>query len=161
MGLPDGGGFTYRLGFAGFDGKSLFQGLLQFALRVIDLMDYFEGSLFCGIVRDFATYFYRSFLLIYMRGTDEDTIGTMIQKIEMLFGGSDKPYITVYATPECEVGRYGSNIFSAVVYRDFYRVVLLDIGGDIECKSTVPACMAAYFLSVQHKVCRFAGCIYF
>ena len=96
-----------------------------------------------------------------MRGTDEDTIGTMIQKIEMLFGGSDKPYITVYATPECEVGRYGSNIFSAVVYRDFYRVVLLEIGADIECKSTVPACMAAYLLSVQHKVCRFAGCIYF
>lgn len=40
-------------------------------------------------------------------------------------------------------------------------VIGIDLDYETECKSTVPACMAAYLLSVQRKVCRFAGCIYF
>src|SRR5690606_28735127 len=59
----------------------------------------------------------------YLRGTDEDAFGSVVQKIEMDFGDHDKEHIPIDAAKKGEIRRKGRNILvETVVDLDLYFI---------------------------------------
>ena len=155
------GGFLDGFGLSRVDGEPLFQRLLQPALRVVYQVHGFEVGFLCRIVCDFAAHFEGCCFFVYMRRTDEYSVRTVVEEIEVLFGRSDEPYVAIDASPEREVGRDGSDVFPAVVYGDVYAVLWSDVRGHVKCESAVSSVVTADVVPVEADFRRFACRVYF